>query len=354
MPAHPPGREARPRPERARMDTRTLRADLRALLLDASIALVLTAGVYALLHHRIEAGSSQTLMVMPFLDDAHRYRFYWACQAFGWTGLLWAWISVLLGLLRATAPGRWTVLSHAGIERWHRVSGITTVGLMLGHMLAFFFELLRENAETGEGGALTAFADVFVPGWYGSGTGQVAILLGLIAFYLAVPLGFSFYVRRWTGTRMWRVLHRFVIAVYALSVWHTLLYGTNVWFDGWFRTAVWLLQLPVALLLLARLLAPLRPAERLAAADLRGPGRWRALARLAGRAAAALAVPVLLLVAATGRDGGRTPGEEAGDMLVTRPMVWAGLAVLLTVLAAVAIAVRRDARPAEPEPSPGR
>ncbi|GAA1106781.1 ferric reductase-like transmembrane domain-containing protein [Nocardiopsis composta] len=348
MPAHPPERTARPR--RGRLDTRTLRADLRALLLDASIALVVTAGIYALLHHRIETGSSQTLMVMPFLDDAHRYRFYWACQAFGWSGLLWAWISVLLGLLRATAPGRWTVLPHAGIERWHRVTGITTVGLMLGHALAFLFELLREDAEGGGGGALAAFADVFVPGWYDSGTGQVAILLGLIAFYLAIPLGFSFYLRWWTGPRLWRVLHRFVIAVYVLSVWHTLLYGTNVWFDGGLRTAVWLLQLPVALLLLARLLAPLRPGERLTAADLRGPGRWRALARLAGRAAAALAVPALLLVAATGRDGGRTPGEETGDMAVTQPMVWAGLAVLLTVLAAAALAVRRDARAAGPGP----
>src|SRR5690606_6345860 len=341
MPAHPPERTARPR--RGRLDTRTLRADLRALLLDASIALVVTAGIYALLHHRIETGSSQTLMVMPFLDDAHRYRFYWACQAFGWSGLLWAWISVLLGLLRATAPGRWTVLPHAGIERWHRVTGITTVGLMLGHALAFLFELLREDAEGGGGGALAAFADVFVPGWYDSGTGQVAILLGLIAFYLAIPLGFSFYLRWWTGPRLWRGVDRVVIAVAVLSGRDPLPYRTTAWCESGARP-------PPRLLLLARLLAPLRPGERLTAADLRGPGRWRALARLAGRAAAALAVPALLLVAATGRDGGRTPGEETGDMAVTQPMVWAGLAVLLTVLAAAALAVRRDARAAGPGP----
>ena len=325
----------------ARVDVRTLRTDLRHLLLDASVALAVTAAVFALLRHRVVEGTSQTLAVMPYLADADRYLLYWLCQAFGWSGLLWAWITVMLGLLRATAPGRWTVVSHARIERWHRVTSITTIGLMFAHALAFFLELLRENADGLGTAALlwSAFVDVFVPGGYDSGTGRVAILLGLIALYLAVPLGLSFYVRSWTGTRLWRVLHRFVIVVYALSVWHTLLYGTNVWFDGWFRTAVWALQLPVALLLLARLLAPLRREERLAVKDLRGPGP---LLRLAGRVVAAAGVVVLLLVTVTGRDGGRTPGAEGGDMLVTQPMVWGALAVLLTVMGAVALAVRRD------------
>ncbi|SHI61735.1 Ferric reductase like transmembrane component [Nocardiopsis flavescens] len=325
----------------ARVDTRTLRTDLRHLLLDAAIALAVTALIFLLLRHRVAEGTSQTLAVMPYLADADRYLLYWLCQAFGWSGLLWAWITVMLGLLRATAPGRWTVVSHARIERWHRVTSLTTIGLMFAHALAFFVELLRENADGLGTAALvwSAFVDVFVPGGYDSGTGRVAILLGLIALYLAVPLGLSFYVRSWTGTRMWRVLHRFVVAVYALSVWHTLLYGTNVWFDGWFRTAVWALQLPVALLLLARLLAPLRREERLAARDLRGAGP---LLRLGGRVTAAAGVVVLLLVTVTGRDGGRTPGAGGGEMLVTQPMVWGALAVLLTVMGAVALAVRRD------------
>ncbi|MBB6118560.1 ferric reductase-like transmembrane domain-containing protein [Nocardiopsis algeriensis] len=332
----------------ARVDVRTLRTDLRHLLLDATAALAVTAAVLAVLRHRVAEGTSPTLAVMPYLADADLYLLYWLCQAFGWSGLLWAWITVMLGLLRATAPGRWTVVPHARIERWHRVTSLTTIGLMFAHALAFFLELLRENADGLGTAALvwSAFVDVFVPGGYDSGTGRVAILLGLIALYLAIPLGLSFYVRSWTGTRLWRVLHRFVVVVYALSVWHTLLYGTNVWFDGWFRTAVWALQLPVALLFLARLLAPLRREERLAVRDLRRPGP---LLRLCGRAAAAAGVVVLLLVTVTGRDGGRTPGAESGDMLVTQPMVWGALAVLLTVMGAVALAVRRDRSAASAE-----
>lgn len=324
----------------AHVDTRTLRTDLRHLLLDMTIALVVTAVIFVFLRHRIEAGTSQTLVVMPFLADTDLYLLYWLCQAFGWSGLLWAWITVMLGLLRATAPGRWAVVSHARIERWHRVTSITTIGLMFAHAFAFFLELLRENADGLGAAALTwsAFVDVFVPGGYDSGTGQVAILLGLIALYLAIPLGLSFYVRSWTGTRLWRVLHRFVIVVYVLSVWHTLLYGTNVWFEGWFRTLVWALQLPVALLFLTRLLSPLRREERLPMGALRRPGP---LVRLSGRIIVAVGVVVLLLVTVTGRDGGRVPEAEGRDMLVTQPMVWGGLVVLLTVMGAVALAVRR-------------
>lgn len=325
-----------------RVDTRTLRADLRRLLIDVTAALVVTVVIFVVLYWRVDRGTSPTVEVMPDLDDARQYWLYWACQAFGWSALLWAWVTVMLGLLRSSAPGRWSVVPHARIERWHRVTSLTTVGLMFAHAFAFFLELLRDNEEslTSGGLLLSAFVDVFVPGGYGSGTGQVAILLGLIAFYLAFPLSLAFYVRSWTGNRLWRALHRFVIVVYVLSVWHTLLYGTNVWFDGWFRTVVWALQLPVAVLLLTRLLSPLRPEERFGLTDLTGTRWWRALIRLGARISVAITVVVLLLVTVTGRDGGRTRGEETGEMLVTQEMIWGGLAVFLAVVVAVALAVR--------------
>lgn len=352
MSSHPSAHHRVPRRHQNRVDTRSLRQDLRHLILDAGIALIVTLAIFLTLYWRIDAGTSQTLMVMPDLDDARRYWLYWACQAFGWSGLLWAWITVLLGLLRSTAPGRWTVVSHARIERWHRVTSVTTIGLMFAHALAFFFELLRDAGDgTSWGGRMaSAFVDVFVPGGYDSGTGQVAILIGLIAFYLAIPLGLSFYVRWWMGARLWRVLHRFVIVVYVLSVWHTLLYGTNVWFDGWFRTIVWALQLPIALLFLVRLLTPLRAEERLPRGRRNPSGGALTGApvclRRAGRLVVGAAVVVVLLVTITGRGGGRTPDQDSGEMLVTQPMVWGGLAVLLTVMCAVgvAVALRQDGR----------
>jgi hypothetical protein len=109
-----------------------------------------------------------------------------------------------------------------------------------------------------------------VPGWYDSGTGKIATPIGRGALYLAIPLGLLLYVRHRIGANTWRRPHRFVIVVYVLSVWHTLLYGTNVWYGEWPRTVLWPLQLPVAVLLLLLLLRPARPAERLHAPGARG------------------------------------------------------------------------------------
>ncbi|MFJ6659497.1 hypothetical protein ACIQNG_24560, partial [Streptomyces sp. NPDC091377] len=135
------------------------------------------------------------------------------------------------------------------------------------------------------------------------------------ALYLAVPLGLLFYARHRIGANTWRRLHRFVIVVYVLSVWHTLLYGTNVWYGEWPRTVLWVLQLPVAVLLLVRLLSPARRSERLASPGGSGRGRsaWPAWGlRAVGRVAAAAVVVGLIVVVASGNDGGRErPTEPA-------------------------------------------
>ncbi|AXK37524.1 iron reductase [Streptomyces armeniacus] len=318
------------------MDGTALRADLRAAVPDATAALVVTALIYAWLHARVASGASATTEVMPFLADAGTYWMYWLCQAFGWSGLLWAWITIVLGFVRSSARSRLLRIPTARIERWHRTTSLTTIGLMFAHAFMFFAELVRDNGdELAWPGRLTsAFTDVFVPGAYASGTGRVAILLGLLAFYLAIPLGLAYYLRRTTGGRMWRALHRFIVVVYVLSVWHTLLYGTNVWYDGSFRTLVWLLQLPIAALFLARLLAPARRGERLAY------GAPAYAVRLAGRLAVAATAVVLLAVPATGRDGGRTPGGETAEPAVSPGTVWVGLAMLCATVALTAYRTR--------------
>ncbi|MEY9212096.1 ferric reductase-like transmembrane domain-containing protein [Thermobifida halotolerans] len=345
-----PGSPSAPRhAPRPRADWAALGADLRAAVPDAIAALVVTAVIFVVLYVRIDSGSSQTLQVMPFLADADEYWMYWLCQAFGWSALLWAWLTVMLGLVRSSGRPRWMPFGHAGVERWHRTTGLTTIGLMFAHAFMFFAELVRGNEDGLGWGALllSAFVDVFVPGGYSTGTGRVAILLGLIALYLSIPLGLAYYFRFRTGSRLWRALHRFIVVVYALSVWHTLLYGTNVWFGGWFRTTVWALQVPVAALLLVRLLAPARPGERLRLRDPAARPRFLpAAARLGGRIAVAASVVVLLGVTITGRDGGRVPGEEAGGMVVGPGTVWVGLALLLLVIAVVVRAVGRGGRPA--------
>ncbi|WP_151775678.1 ferric reductase-like transmembrane domain-containing protein [Streptomyces abyssomicinicus] len=307
-----PARDGRP------ADRVLLRTDLRATLPDATAAFVVTAAVFALLWARMGSGDSATVAIMPFMDDPGTYWMYLLSQAFGWSGLLWAWGTVMLGLLLSgPRPGRLPV-SRQVLERWHRTTSLTTMALMLAHALMFAAELVRYETELPWVKRLwTGFADSFVPGWYDSGTGQIAIPIGQGALYLAVPLGLLFYVRHRIGARTWRRLHRFVVVVYVLSVWHTLLYGTNVWYGEWPRTALWLLQLPVAAMLLVRLLRPARRAERLGM-PVRRPGgapRDRTLPgwtlRAAGRVAVAAVVVGIIAVVVSGHDGGRERPAEA-------------------------------------------
>ncbi|MGA5325397.1 ferric reductase-like transmembrane domain-containing protein [Streptomyces griseoincarnatus] len=300
----PPGHRValRERPPGHRV---ALRGDLRAALPDAGAAVAVTVLVFALLWARMGSGESDTVAVMPFMDDPGTYWMYLLSQAFGWSALLWAWGTVMLGLLLSgPRPARLPV-SRPVLERWHRTTSLTTMALMFAHALMFAAELVRYETKVDWAERLwVGFADTFVPGWYDSGTGQVAIPLGQGALYLAIPLGLLFYVRHRIGANTWRRLHRFVIVVYVLSVWHTLLYGTNVWYGEWPRTVLWLLQLPVAVMLLLRLLRPARRAERLGTlgGGAARPGWWL---RAAGRVAAGAVVVGLVVVAVSGRDGGR-------------------------------------------------
>ncbi|MFD8525729.1 hypothetical protein ACFV2D_38110, partial [Streptomyces capillispiralis] len=96
-----------------------------------------------------------------------------------------------------------------------------------------------------------------------------------------------------------------------------LLNGSNVWYGEWPRTVLWLLQLPVAAMLLLRLMRPARRSERLGPRKRREgvslPG-WAV--RAAGRAAAGAVVVGLLIVVASGHDGGR---ERPAERPLTSP-----------------------------------
>ncbi|MBA2813624.1 ferric reductase-like transmembrane domain-containing protein [Streptomyces sp. KM273126] len=292
----------------------TLRSDLRASIPDGVIALVVTAAVFALLYARIRAETSSTVSVMPFMADEGEFWMYFLSQAFGWSALLWAWITVVLGLLLSGSRPSWLLLPGQRLERLHRTTSLNTIALIAAHALLFAGQLVRSDTARWYSAIGTAFVETFVPGGYDSGTGQLAIPLGQAALYLAIPLGLLFYVRHRIGPRTWRILHRFVIAVYILSVWHTLLYGTNVWYDGWFRTAIWLLQLPIAALLLLRLLQPARRSEKLRGPRTHtgSPAGWAL--RLGGRIAVAGTIAALLAAVISGNDGGRTmPPEDTSS-----------------------------------------
>ena len=86
--------------------------------------------------------------------------------------------------------------------------------------------------------------------------------LGIIAGYLAVIFGLSFYIRRRIGPRLWRSAHRLVIVVYVLAVAHTLGAGTDgstIWLRAWITVTA-----PVILVLFVIRVRSSRASPRLA------------------------------------------------------------------------------------------
>jgi DMSO/TMAO reductase YedYZ heme-binding membrane subunit len=79
---------------------------------------------------------------------------------------------------------------------------------------------------------------------------------GILAFYALLLLAPTFYARRRIGIRRWRFLHRFVLLFYGLSVWHALILGLDVSYYGWIRPTIWLAQVPLLALVIARIRQP--------------------------------------------------------------------------------------------------
>lgn len=278
----------------------TLRSDLRLGAVDLTLALIATAALFVFLYWQAHQGDSDTYRTMgDHMDpDPDVYRYYWLSQAFGWTALLWSWTSVLAGLLTAASVSARLPGPRRGLVRLHRATSLTTIVLMAGHAWILVFGNMGETLLT-----------VTVP-WTGYPGGRFPLALGFGAFYGSILLGLTFYLQGRLGSRAWRAAHRLTVLTYALGVWHTLAYGSNVAFAGdWVRTVVWAAQLPVAALLLVRLARPLSRAERLGGRPLWRP---KPLGRAALALAAAIATLALAFVVLAGHTGGDpSPVDEA-------------------------------------------
>ncbi|HEY3018552.1 MAG TPA: hypothetical protein VGJ32_00075, partial [Solirubrobacteraceae bacterium] len=76
--------------------------------------------------------------------------------------------------------------------------------------------------------------------------------MGIIAGWLLVLLGLSYYVRGRIGVSRWRTLHRFTALAWLLGVVHAIGEGTDAG-QPWFYVPVALAVVPVAVLLVVRL-----------------------------------------------------------------------------------------------------
>ncbi len=201
--------------------------------------------------------------------DPLQYGWWLASRSAGIVAILAVSISVIIGLMMANGlPKRGFMgITKRKLLAVHESTALAGMVAITVHGLTLMGDKFMHPT-------LTQIAVPFTMDYRPGFTG-----LGVIAGWLAIFLGLSFYARRHIGVKRWRTLHRATIAVWALGVVHTLGAGTDAT-TPWLRSILVATGIPIVYLFLRRILpsedgrrparVPQRsPAERLAAIERR-------------------------------------------------------------------------------------
>lgn len=205
-------------------------------------------------------------------SDPLHYLWWLISRASAVVALVLVSLSVLMGLSMAARairrPGRKRTVAR--LHEHVALAALAAIGL---HGVS----LLGDGwLRPGLRGVAIPFATSYRPPFTGA---------GIVAGYLLVLIGPSFYLRRRIGAGRWRKLHRLGTVVWALSVAHTLGAGSDAT-TLWLRAVVLAPLAPIAYLIVLRVARErparaqassgrrsLRPAPRLRLADGRGTVR---------------------------------------------------------------------------------
>lgn len=172
--------------------------------------------------------------------DPTRVLWWLVSRASGIVALVLISLSVLMGLAMATKVLRGPGLKRA-VVRLHEHVALVALAAIALHGLALLGDTWLKPG-------LRGIAIPFAIGYRPQFTG-----LGIIAGYVAVLLGPSFYLRRRIGARRWRKLHRATAVVWILAVVHTLGSGSDA-ATVWLRGIVVVSGIPIVYLLALRAL----------------------------------------------------------------------------------------------------
>jgi methionine sulfoxide reductase heme-binding subunit len=182
---------------------------------------------------------------MTSYTDPGQHLFWITSRALGIVALLLISASVGLGLGLSGRVSREPGVAGR-LKHFHEALSLTALAAIAGHGLLLLGDSYLKPGLTG---IALPFAMSHRPFWTG---------LGVIGGWLAAVLGLSFYVRRWIGTRTWRKLHRWTLAVYALGVLHTIGAGSDAG-SLWLVAVLGATALPIVLLTAYRFRPSPRP-----------------------------------------------------------------------------------------------
>ena len=158
-------------------------------------------------------------------------------RAAGTAALLTSSVSVGVGLLmgRNLLKGR-----KLDLRITHEALSLATIIAIVIHAVALL----------GDSFFHPSIADITVP--FASGYKEPWMAMGIVAGWMMVILGLSFYVRGRIGQQRWRKLHRFTALAWVLGLTHSFGEGTDAG-TTWFLVATAIVAIPAAVLLVMRL-----------------------------------------------------------------------------------------------------
>jgi len=179
-------------------------------------------------------------MIAAAVND---HLFWITSRAAGTLALLFSSVGVAVGLTmsRKVLKGRGPDLRVA-----HEALSLATIVAIVVHAVALL----------GDSFLHPSVADIAIP--FVSSYQTVWTTIGIIAGWLMIILGLSFYARGRIGQQRWRKLHRFTALAWVLGLAHSLGEGTDAG-QAWFLIATAVVAVPAAALLVARLSSSGRP-----------------------------------------------------------------------------------------------
>ncbi|HEY1450155.1 MAG TPA: ferric reductase-like transmembrane domain-containing protein [Solirubrobacteraceae bacterium] len=194
---------------------------------------------------------------------------YWlASRAAGNAALLLSSASVCIGLSSSLRlfKGR-----AADLRLIHEALSLASIAALVVHVLTLL----------GDGFLHPSLAELTVP--FLSDYETLWTTAGIVAFWMMLALGLSYYARARIGVARWRMLHRFTALAWVLGLAHSLGEGTDAG-QAWFLAMVAIVTLPALALLAARGLKASLARSGGAGAQNELPGGHVGTARHAGAA----------------------------------------------------------------------
>ena len=162
--------------------------------------------------------------------------FWITSRAAGTAALFLSSLGVSVGLLMS---GRFVKGKGADLRPLHEALSLATIAALLVHALSLIGDKFLHPSLID---VVVPFAGSYKTGWTS---------LGIIAAWMLVLLGPSYYARRVIGQRRWVKLHRFTAVAWVAGIVHAIGEGSDAG-SAWFVVLIAVTTVPALLLLTLR------------------------------------------------------------------------------------------------------